>query len=241
MQEDNHEKRMQYKFLFLLIVTVFIAIIYIWKWTADDPREQNPEEMFQKTEQQEDVKKPDGLDEEKINDALIDDEDKNSEAQKTETKEESKLNEQAQISPEDVSLEQEYINQYSEQEVKQAKEQAKKVLALYLLQVTDWNKWNGAVTSSYLDNVKKEMTNFKVNKVKRELDAIELFASQPSEDGEITYGAFATWHVTVNEKSTSQPMQLYYIALQKEDENWIVNDMVTPNNQSMEGEGKGKN
>lgn len=122
--------------------------------------------------------------------------------------------------------------------MKQAKEQAEKVLALYLLQVTDWSKWNGAVTLSYLDKVKKGMTKFKDEKTKRELETIELFASQPVKGGEITFGAFATWHVTVKGKSTSKPMQLYYIALQKEGDNWVVSDMITPNNQNMEGEGK---
>ena len=54
----------------------------------------------------------------------------------------------------------------------------------------------------------------------------------------ITYGAFASWHVTVKGKSTSKPMQLYYITLEKEEDEWVVSDMVTPNHQNMEGEGK---
>jgi|SRR5699024_11039963 len=238
MREDNHEKRIIYKFIFLLVVTGLIVIVCIWNWTADDPKEQDPEEMFGKTEQQEDMNELAGLDEAKINDVLIDEEDKNSEAQETNTKDENKQNEQTESHQEEAGLEQKYINQYSEQEVEQAKEQAEKVLALYLLQVTDWDKWEGAVTANYLENVQKEMTNFKDEKAKRELDTIDLFASQPLEDGEITYGAYATWRVTVKGKSTSKPMQLYYITLQKEDDKWIVSNMMTPNNQSMEGEGK---
>lgn len=74
--------------------------------------------------------------------------------------------------------------------------------------------------------------------VKRELDEIELFASQPQGNNTITYGAFASWHVTVKGKSTSKPMQLYYITLEKEGDEWIVSDMVTPEQQHMEGEGK---
>src|SRR5699024_8935016 len=145
-----------------------------------------------------------GLDEDKINDVLTDGEDKNTEAKETDTKEDSKQNEHTEDNQEEVDLEQNYINQYSEQEVEQAKEQAKKVLALFLLQVTDWDKWEGAVTSNYLEKVQKEMTNFKDEKSKRELDTIDLFASQPLEDGEITYGAYATWRVTVKGKSTSK-------------------------------------
>src|SRR5699024_9590495 len=137
MQQDNHEKRMFYKFIFLLVVAILIAIVYIWKWTADDSKEQDPKEMFQKKEQQEDINEPAGLDEDKINNVLTDDEDKNTEAQGTDTKEDSKQNEHTENNQEEVDLEQNYINQYSEQEVEQAKEQAKKVLALYLLQVTD--------------------------------------------------------------------------------------------------------
>src|SRR5699024_10733987 len=240
MREDRNEKRMFYKFIFLLVVTGLIVIVCIWKWTADDPKEQDPEEMFGKTEQQEDIKEPTGLDEAKINDVLIDEEDKNSEAQETNTNDASQQNEQTENNQEEADLEQTYINQYGKQEVGQAKEQAEKVLALYLLQITDWAKWEDAVTANYLENVQKEMTKFKDEKAKRELDAIDLFASQPLKDGEITYGAYATWHVTVKGKSTSKPMQLYYITLQKEGDKWIVSNMMTPDNQNMEGEGKEK-
>lgn len=233
MREENPERRMLYKLLFLLVVTLFISIVYIWKWMADDPKEQDPEEMFQKIEQQEEIKKPGGLDKKKIN-ALLGDGNKKAKTQKEEAKE------LMQNNLDEGDLEQNYMNTYSEKEVKQAKEQAKTVLALYILQVTDWSKWNGAVTSSYLEKAKKDMTKFKDEITKRELGAIELFASQPSKNGEITYGAFATWHVTVKGKSTSKPLQLYYIALQKEGENWIVSDIITPNNLNMEGERKGE-
>ena len=114
------------------------------------------------------------------------------------------------------------------------------MLALFLLQVTDWDKWNGAITSSYLEKVQKEIGKFKDEKAKRELDTIELFASQPLKSGEITFGAYAIWHVIVKGKSTSKPMQLYYITLQKEGDKWIVSNMMTPDNQNMEGEGKEK-
>ena len=237
MREDNHDKRMFYKLIFLMVVSLLIVIVYIWKWTADDTKEQKPEEMFQENEQQEATDKPDGLDEDKINDVLSDED---VEAPKTDTEDESDQNEGTENNQGEADLEQSYMNQYSEQEVEQAKEQAEKVLALYLLQVTDWDKWEGAVTSDYLDNMKNEMTNFKDKKVKRELDSIELFASQPQEKGEVTFGAYATWHVTVKGKSTTKPMQSYYMTLKKKDDTWIVSDMMTPNNQNMEGEGKEK-
>jgi len=237
MREDNHDKRMFYKLIFLMVVSLLIVIVYIWKWTADDTKEQKPEEMFQENEQQEATDKPDGLDEDKINDVLSDED---VEAPKTDTEDESDQNEGTENNQGEADLEQSYMNQYSEQEVEQAKEQAEKVLALYLLQVTDWDKWEGAVTSDYLDNMKNEMTNFKDKKAKRELDSIELFASQPLEKDEITFGAYATWHVTVKGKSTTKPMQLYYMTLKRKDDTWIVSDMMTPNNQNMEGEGKEK-
>ncbi|WP_010652044.1 hypothetical protein [Oceanobacillus massiliensis] len=236
MREDNHEKRMFYKFIFLLVVTGLIVIVCIWKWTADDPKEQDPEEMFGTSSQKENMQEPVNLDEEKIN-AVLKDEGK---SKKPDAADENKQSEQTKNNQEEADLEQKYIIQYSEQEVEQAKEQAEKVIALYLLQLTDWDKWEDAVTANYLENVQKEMTNFKDEKTKRELDAIDLFASQPLKDGEITYGAYATWHVTVKGKSTSKPMQLYYITLQKEGDKWIVSNMVTPNNQNMEGEGKEK-
>src|SRR5690625_7485160 len=116
MREDNHEKRMFYKFIFLLVVAILIAIVYIWKWTADDPKEHDPEEMFQKTEPQKDINEPAGLDEDKINDVLTDGENKNIEAKEIDTKEDSKQSEHTEDNQEEVDLERNYINQYSEQE-----------------------------------------------------------------------------------------------------------------------------
>src|SRR5699024_8313227 len=146
MRKDNREKRMFYKLIFLLVVTGLIVIVWIWKWTADDPKEQDPEEMFGKTEHQENINEPIGLDEGEINDVL-----KNGgESKKLDAADENKQSEQTESNQEEIDLEQKYINQYSEQEVEQAKEQAEKVLALYLLQITDWDKWEGTVTANYL-------------------------------------------------------------------------------------------
>src|SRR5699024_9682731 len=224
MREDNLEKRMFYKFIFLLAVTLLIGLVYLWKWTADDPKEQTTEEMLQQEEQEESSDKPNGIDKEKIDRVLTD------EAKEEET--------QQKHDNEDESLEQSYIQKHGEKEIEQAKEQAKTVLALYLLQVTDWDKWDGTVTDNYLKSVQKEMSHSTQESIKRELDEIELFASQPQVNKTITYGAFASWHVTVKGKSTSKPMQLYYITLEKEGDEWIVSDMVTPDHQNMEGERK---
>ncbi|HLR67172.1 MAG TPA: hypothetical protein VK105_08570 [Virgibacillus sp.] len=230
MREDHSEKRMFYKFIFLLVIALLIVLVYIWKWTADDPKEQDPEEVFQQERQEESSEDPNGLDNEKLNEVLTDDEDNIDE-----TKEEDNAQ---KYDKEDVSLEQTYIENYGEEEVEQAKEQAETVLALYLLQIADWDKWDGTVTANYLENVQEEMNHHTQESVKRELDEIELFASQPEANNAITYGAFASWHVTVKGKSTSRPMQLYYITLEKEEDKWVVSDMVTPNNQNMEGERK---
>src|SRR5690625_273427 len=230
MREDDSEKRMFYKFIFLLAVTLLIGLVYLWKWTADKPKEQAPEEMFQQEEQEESSDKTNGLDKRKIDQVLTDEENNLDETKEEDT--------QQKNDNEDESLEHVYIKKYGEKEIEQAKEQAKTVLALYLLQVTDWDKWEGNVTEKYLKSVQKEISHSTQENVKRELDEIELFASQPQLNNTITYGAFASWHVTVKGKSTSKPMQLYYITLEKEGDEWVVSDMVTPNHQNMEGERK---
>src|SRR5699024_5501528 len=171
---------MFYKFIFLLAVTLLIGLVYLWKWTADDPKEQTPEEMFQQEEQEESSDKTNGLDKEKIDQVLTDEENNNDEAKEEET--------QQKHDNEDESLEQSYIQKQGEKEIEQAKEQAKTVLALYLLQVTDWDKWDGTVTDNYLKSIQKEMSHSTQESVKRELDDIELFASQPQVNNTITYG-----------------------------------------------------
>src|SRR5699024_6178436 len=211
---------MFYKVIFLLAVTLLIGLVYEWNCTAYDPKEQATEEMLQQEEQEESRDKPNGLDEEKIDQNLTDEENNHDEVKEEET--------QQKHDNEDESLEQAYIQKHGEKEIEQAKEQAETVLALYLLQITDWEKWDGTVTDNYLKSVQKEMSHSVQESVKRELDEIELFASQPQVNNTITYGAFASWHVTVKGKSTSKPMQLYYITLEKEGDEWVVSDMVTP-------------
>jgi|SRR5699024_6770156 len=102
MREDNHEKRMFYKFIFLLVVTGLIIIVCIWKWTGDDTKEQNPEEMFQTSGQQEHMQEPVGLDEDKINAALKDE----GEDQKTDKTDDSKQSQHMENIQEEVDLEQ---------------------------------------------------------------------------------------------------------------------------------------
>src|SRR5699024_5335003 len=104
MREDNTEKRMFYKFIFLLAVTLLIGLVYLWKWTADNPKEQDPEEMFQQEEQEERNDKSNGIDKEKIDEVL------------TEAKEEDN-----QHKNEDANLEQTYLENYGKQEIEQAK------------------------------------------------------------------------------------------------------------------------
>lgn len=229
MREDNPEKRMFYKFIFLLVVTVLIVIVYIWKWMADDPKDQDQAEMFRQEEQEKNNEKQNGLNEEE-QEGSLNEESTNFEVKEGEAQQEFDENKD--------DLEQSYFNQYGKEEIEQAKEQAKTVLALYLLQVTDWDKWEGTVTADYLQSMKRMSANATQENIKRELDEIELFASQPQGSKTITYGAFASWHVTIKGKSISQPMQLYYITLEKEGDDWIVNDMVTPDNHNMEGERK---
>src|SRR5690625_7376663 len=86
MREDDSEKRMFYKFIFLLAVTLLIGLVYLWKWTADNPKEQAPEEMFQQEEQEESSDKTNGLDKRKIDQVLTDEENN-----LDETKEEDKI------------------------------------------------------------------------------------------------------------------------------------------------------
>src|SRR5699024_1591082 len=162
MREDNSEKRMFYKFIFLLAVTLLIGLVYLWKWTADDPKEQTPEEMFQQEEQEEQEEssdKPNRLDKEKIDQIFTGEENNNDEAKEEDT--------QQKHENKDVSLEQAYIQKHGEKEIEQAKEQAKTVLALYLLQVTDWDKWDGTVADNYLKSVQKEMSHSTQESVKR--------------------------------------------------------------------------
>src|SRR5699024_10052843 len=150
MREDNSEKRMFYKFIFLLAVTLLIGLVYLRKWTAEEQKEQTPEEMFQQEEQEESSDNTNGLDKEKIVQVLTDEENNNDEAKEEEI--------QQKHDNEDESLEHGYIKKHGEKEIEQAKEQAKTVLALYLLQVTDWEKWDGTVTDNYLKSVDRKST-----------------------------------------------------------------------------------
>src|SRR5699024_5172680 len=121
MREDNLEKRMFYKFIFLLAVTLLIGLVYLWKWSADDPKEQTREEMFQQEEQEESSNKTNGIDKEKIDQDINDEENNNDEAKEEEA--------QQKHDNEDENLEHLHIKKHGEKEIEQAKEQAETVLA----------------------------------------------------------------------------------------------------------------
>src|SRR5699024_2548724 len=105
---------------------------------------------------------------------------------------------------------------------------------------TEWEKRNETVTANYLEKVQKEIENFRDEKEKREMNTIDIFAYQSLKDGEITYGAYATWHVNWKGNITSKPNHVYNMTVKMESAKWNVSNIGTKNNQNMEGEGKEK-
>ena len=218
------EKRVLYKFTFLVIVALLIIAMYVWKWTTDDEEPQNPEDLFDESQQQ-----PPELQEDKIDEALSAKPDSNAE-QDTQNATEDKDNQQTEDQHETT-----YQKQFGEQAVTSAMEQAKEGLALYLSQISDWDKWQGVVTPSFLEDIKQTIPTVKEANVERRIESIELFASNTSHSNNMTFGAFATWHVTSNERLTNQRTQLFYLTMVNQNDQWLVNNMVTPD-EGMEGE-----
>ncbi|WP_174615271.1 hypothetical protein [Virgibacillus ihumii] len=227
--EQDPQKRMFKKLIFLSVIASLVVVMYVWKWT-DKPENQSPEEMFETSQAaQQSQQQTTGLNEERINAALKDDGTPNKQNEQQETE---------KTSSNTHNLEEKYQQQYGKQTVSKAKEQAKTGLALYLLQKSDWDKWEGIVTDSFLEKVKADIQALENKYVERKLEKVDLFASQYPEDNHMSFGAFATWHVTVDGQTTSNPMQLYYITLQPHDGKWLVSNIVTPNQKGMEGTGR---
>ncbi|WP_010529464.1 hypothetical protein [Lentibacillus jeotgali] len=213
------EKRVLYKFTFLIIVALLIIVMYVWQWTADEQEQQNPEDLFDESRQQ-----PPALQEDKIDQALgpkhdssAEDETQNATQQTTEDQHETT-----------------YQNNFGDQAVTKAKEQAQQGLALYLSQISDWDKWQGVVTASFLEETKQAIQTVKEANVERRIESIELFASNASQSNNMVFGAFATWHVTSNERVANQRTQLFYLTVVNQNDKWLVNKMVTPD-EGMEG------
>jgi len=217
------EKRVLYKFTFLVIVALLIIAMYVWKWTTDDEEKQNPEDLFDESQQQ-----PPALQEEKIDEALGTNHDSNAEDE-TQNATEDKDNQQMEDQHETT-----YQNNFGDQAVTKAKEQAKQGLALYLSQISDWDKWEGVVTSSFLKEIKQAIPAVKEANVERGIESIELFASDTSQSNNMVFGAFATWHVTSNERVANQRTQLFYLTMVQQNDQWLVNKLVTPD-EGMEG------
>lgn len=235
--EQDPNKRMMKKYVFLLVIAFLAILFYVWKWLIGDPDEPTPEDLFQGSEAQEEPV-VNHFNESEINDILTENEDELMQ----QDKQSSNGNQTTDSKESDGKLieddfERQYIERHGEREINIAKEQAETGLALYLLQINDWDKWDGVVTEGFMKNVKSELDLYTDNKSERELESIELFASTSDHKDDITYGAYAIWHVTSEDKTASIPMQLYYITLEKQNGDWVVSDIITPNVENMEGEG----
>ncbi|ALX49759.1 hypothetical protein [Lentibacillus amyloliquefaciens] len=216
------EKRVLYKFIFLIIVALLIIAMYAWKWSTDDEDQQKPEDLFDESQQE--TEQPPELQEDKIDEAL---------GTKTDSNAEGGTQNATQQTTEDQH-ETTYQNNFGDQAVTKAKEQAKQGLALYLAQIADWDKWEGVVTSSFLKEIKQAIPAVKEANVERNIESIELFASDKLQQNNMTFGAFATWHVTSNERVANQRTQLFYLTVVNQNNQWLVNNMVTPD-EGMEG------
>jgi len=201
--------------------------MYVWQWTADEPEQQNPEDLFD--ESQHETEQPSELQEEKIDEALGTKNDSNAEEETQNTR---KSNEEQQTTED--QHETTYQNIFGEKAVTSAKEQAKQGLALYLSQISDWDKWEGVVTASFMEEIKQTIPAVKEVNVERSIESIELFASDATQKNNMIFGAFASWHVTSNGRITNQRTQLYYVTMVNQNDKWLVNNMVTPD-EGMEG------
>jgi len=221
------EKRVLYKFIFLTIVALLIIAVYVWKWTADEEQEQqNPESLFDASQQE--TEEPPDLQKDKIDETLDAKPDSNA-ADEPKSETEDKDNKQTEDQHET-----EYQKQFGEKAVTSAKEQAKQGLALYLSQITDWDKWDGVVTAQFLKEIKQSIPAAKEANINRRIESIELFASDTSQPNSMTFGAFATWYVTSNGRLTNQRTQLFYLTMVQQNDQWLVDNMVTPDD-GMEG------
>ncbi|GAB3044005.1 hypothetical protein [Virgibacillus ainsalahensis] len=220
------EKRVLYKFTFLIIVALLIIAMYVWKWANDAEEQQTPEDLFDESQQE--TEQPPTLQEEKIDEVLGTKTDSNA-ADETQNDTEDKGNQQTEDQHETA-----YQKQFGDQAVASAKEQAKQGLALYLSQISDWDKWQGVVTASFLEDIKQDIQTVKEANVERRIESIELFASDTSQSNNMTFGAFATWHVTSNGRVTNERTQLFYLTMVKQNDQWLVNKLVTPD-EGMEG------
>ncbi|ALX47551.1 hypothetical protein [Lentibacillus amyloliquefaciens] len=220
------EKRILYKFTFLIIVALLIIAMYVWKWSTDDAEQQKPEDLFDAS--QHETEQLPALQEEKIDEVLGTK--PNSNADETQNDTEDKVNQQTTEDQHETT----YQKQFGEKAVTTAKEQAKEGLALYLAQITDWDKWDGVVTNSFLEEIKQAIPAVKEANVERGIESIELFASDTSQSNNMVFGAFATWHVTSNGRVTNQRTQLFYLTMVQQNDQWLVNNLVTPD-EGMEG------
>ncbi|TFJ93112.1 hypothetical protein [Lentibacillus salicampi] len=220
------EKRVLYKFTFLLIIAIIIIAMFVWKWATDDEEPQNPEDLFDASQQEKE--QPPELQEDKIDEALGAKSDSNA-ADGTQNDTEDKDNQQTEDQHETT-----YQKQFGDQAVTEAKEQAKQGLALYLSQIADWNKWQGVVTASYLEEIKQAIPAVKEANVERGIESIELFVSDATQKNNMIFGAFASWHVTSNGRITNQRTKLFYVTVVNQNDQWLVKKMVTPDD-GMEG------
>ncbi|WP_449355683.1 hypothetical protein ACUL41_08100 [Virgibacillus natechei] len=221
------EKRILYKFTFLIIIALLIIVMYVWKWTTDEEEPQNQEDLFD--ESQHETEQPPVLQEEEIDEVLEDKSDSNTE---DETQNAAEDNDHQQTTGD--QHETAYQDQFGDEAVTNAKEQAKQGLALYLLQIPEWDKWQGVVRASFLKKIRQNVPTMKEANMERRLESIELFASDASKEDHMVFGAFASWYMTSNGRVTNQRTQLFYLTMVQQDDQWLVNNMVTPD-ESMEG------
>src|SRR5699024_5135794 len=119
------EKRILYKFTFLIIVALLIIAMYVWKWSTDDGEQQKPEDLFDESQQE--TKQPPALQEDKIDEALGAATDSNAEGETQKS-----INNNGNQQTTEDQHETTYQNNFGNQAVTKAKEQVKQGLALYL-------------------------------------------------------------------------------------------------------------
>lgn len=190
------------KFIFLLIVGAVLAVIVMTRFFGNDDDHVNDE--FYSNEEEFFINSSDELEIDLENENITDEE---------------------MLIEEEPDFEEQYKEKYGLKSYEQAKETAQEVVKMWLEEEDDETKWKELSTSSFFDEVQKEIVPYSDGTI-RQVVNLEAHSASPEED-DIRLGVLASWNVINNETIISQQTKLFYVLLTTSDDQvWVVKELV---------------
>lgn len=199
------KKETKMKFVFVLIIGIILAVVVLNRLFSNDDERTNSEFDFVEDEHILDSTEFESTADNGLKDGIIEEE---------------------TLIEEEPDFEEEYKKKYGKKSYEEAKELAKIIVKMWVEEESDKTKWKQYSTSSFLNQIQKELLEYS-DGINREVTDLEVSEASPNKENEMKFRVMASWNILNNETIVRKQTKIFYVILTvSNNQKWLVKELV---------------